>query len=278
MIGTTTRKIFRLLWLAVVAFVEDGALTQAAALAFSTLLSLAPTLVLALWATQVLGWNVQGAMIEQIGALASEQATRATQSLLDSARQHPVAGNITGAIGLCIAVVGATSVLVQLQAALNHIWRFDMRDPRNAVWQWIRQRLLCVGLLVAVAFVLVASLLIGIGLDVLLPHAYPIGKLLNQGLSLIVLAFLFAGLFRYLPQSRIHWRHALGGGAVTALLYLVGKSLIGLYLTHGALGSAYGAASALVVLLMWVYYSSAIFLFGAELIKAWLVVYRAVRT
>jgi membrane protein len=264
-------RLWRLLRAALSGFVEDDALTLSAALTFSTLLSFAPLLILALSVTSALGWSAQDAILDQLGALAGESARSAAQSVLESAKQRPAAGGIAATFGLIVAIVGATTVFAQLQTSLNDIWRVKhSAPPGNALWSWLRRRLLSVGLLTAVGFVLIVSLLASAILGTLFPHEELVGELVNQALSFVVFSVLFAALFRYLPQVRLGWRRALAGGSVTAALFLVGKVLIGIYIAHGAVGTAYGAASSLVVLLVWVYYSSAIFLFGAELVKAWL--------
>jgi membrane protein len=216
-------------------------LTLSAALTFSTLLSFAPLLILALSVTSALGWSAQDAILDQLGALAGNAARSAAQSVLDSAKQRPAAGGIAATFGLIVAIIGATTVFAQLQTSLNDIWRVKQPAPSgNALWFWLRRRLLSVGLLTAVGFVLIVSLLASAILGTLFPHEELVGELINQALSFVVFSILFAALFRYLPQVRLGWRRA------------------------------YGAASSLVVLLVWVYYSSAIFLFGAELVKAWL--------
>lgn len=265
------RRFGRVLRTAVLDFVGDDALTLSAALTFSTLLSFAPILILALWATSALGWSAQDAILEELRALAGNDARSAAQLVLESAKQQPAAGGIAGTFGLIVAIVGATTVFAQLQTSLNDIWHVDAKASGNALWSWLRRRLLSAGLLASVAFVLIVSLLVSAALGGLFPHEEIIGELMNQGLSLVVFAILFAGLFRYVPQIRIGWWRALAGGSVTAGLFVVGKTVIGIYLAHGAIGTAYGAAGSLVVLLVWVYYSSAIFLFGAELVKAWLI-------
>jgi membrane protein len=265
------RSFWSLIRTAVLGFVDDDALTLSAALTFSTLLSFAPLLILALSVTSLLGWSAQDAILDQLGAVAGNEARSAAQSVLESAKQRPATGGIAATFGLIVAIVGATTVFAQLQTSLNDIWR--VKKPAvsgNALWSWLRRRLLSVGLLAAVGFVLIASLLVSAALGTLFPHEEFVGELVNQALSFVVFAVLFAALFRYLPQVRLGWRRALAGGSVTAGLFVVGKLLIGIYIAHGAVGTAYGAASSLVVLLVWVYYSSAIFLFGAELVKAWL--------
>jgi membrane protein len=264
------KRIPALLWSATKGFIDDDALTLSAALTFSTLLSFAPILILALWATSALGWSAQDAILNELDALAGGEARAAAKAVLDSAKQRPQAGGIAGTIGLIVAIVGASTVFAQLQTSLNDIWRVPEAQRGNALWSWIRRRLLSMGLLGAVAFVLIVSLSVSAALNTALPHEEVAGEVLNQLASLAVFSILFAALFTYLPDIRIGWRRALAGGTVTALLFTLGKFLIGVYLAHGAVGSPYGAAGSLVVLLVWVYYSSAIFFFGAELVKAWL--------
>ena len=264
------RSIWQLLRTAVAGFFEDDALTLSAALTFSTLLSFAPLLILALAVTSAIGWSAQEAILDQLQALAGNEARLAAQSVLDSAKQRPATGGVAAAFGFIVALVGATTVFAQLQTSLNDIWRVKkVAATGNALWSWLRRRLLSVGLLAAVAFVLSVSLLVSAVLGTLFPHEELLGEVANQGLSLVVFAILFACLFRYLPQVRLGWRRALAGGSVTAGLFVVGKVLIGIYIAHGAVGTAYGAAGSIVILVTWVYYSAQILYFGAEFTQLW---------
>ena len=250
-------------------FIADDVLTLSGALTFSTLLSFAPILLLALWAASALGLSAQDAILRQIGGLAGEDARLAAQAVIDSVNKRSGAGDAAGIAGVLVAIAGATTVFAQLQTSLNDIWRVQY-TASGALWGWIRHRLLSVGLLAAVAFVMAASLLISAALGLLLGNSGWVWDIVNQVVTALVFSLLFAGLFRYLPDARLAWRLAFGGGFVTAILFAVGKAVIGLYLAHGSIGGAYGAAGSLVVLLVWVYYSSAIFFFGAELVKGWL--------
>jgi len=252
-------------------FVSDDVLTLSAALTFSTLLSFAPMLLLAVWAASALGLSAQEGILRQIGDLAGQDARLAAQAVIDSVNKRSDVGDAAGVVGVLVAIAGATTVFAQLQTSLNDIWRVQYR-PSGALWGWLRHRLLSVGLLAAVAFVMAASLLISAGLGLLLGNGGWLWDSVNQLITTFVFTALFTGLFRYLPDARLGWRLALGGGFVTAVSFGVGKAVIGLYLAHGSVGGAYGAAGSLVVLLVWVYYSSAIFFFGAELVKGWLTV------
>jgi membrane protein len=251
------------------AFFADDVLTLAGALTFSTLLSFAPLMLLALWATTAVGPGAQEALLAQLAALAGNDARVAAQAVIDSASKRPSVGSVAGIVGIVVALGGATAVFIQLQTSLNRIWQIPAK-PAGAVWGWLRRRVLSIGLLVSLAFFLSISLLVSAALALMLTGTGIFWEIVNETIGTAVFAGLFAGLFRYLPDARLPWRHALGGGLVTAILFVVGKFLIGLYLAHGSVGSAYGAAGSLVVLLVWVYYASAIFLFGAETVKGWL--------
>lgn len=257
---------------AVADFLADDVLTLSGALTFSTLLSFAPIVLLALWATSALGFSGQDAILRQIGELAGNDARMAAQAVIDSVDKRSKTGDAAGVIGILVAIAGASTVFAQLQASLNEIWRVTY-ESSGAMWGWIRHRLLSVGLLAAVAFVMAVSLLISAALGLVLGNSGWLWDIVNQVITTAVFSVLFAGLFRYLPDARLGWRLALGGGFITAVVFAIGKAVIGLYLAHGSVGGAYGAAGSLVVLLVWVYYSSAIFFFGAELVKGWLTVH-----
>ncbi|HEY0178787.1 MAG TPA: YihY/virulence factor BrkB family protein [Dokdonella sp.] len=250
-------------------FSEHDVLTLAASLAFYTLLSFAPLMVLGVWAGASLGHSGQAAMLSQIGALAGDDARQAAQAVIDSANKRPSAGSIAGLVGIVTSLIGATTVFAQLQSSLNWIWGIRA-VPSNAIWGWLRRRVLSVGVIAAITFVLLVSLVVSSALGLLLTHSGPIWDVANQVITVLVFAVLFAALFRYLPDARLDWRTAGWGGLATAVLFGIGKWLIGLYLSRGDVGGAYGAAGSFVVLLVWVYYSSTIFFIGAELIRAWL--------
>ncbi|MEO7063552.1 MAG: YihY/virulence factor BrkB family protein [Dokdonella sp.] len=250
-------------------FVADDVLTLSAALSFYTLLSFAPLMVLAVWATSLIGSGAQEAMLGQISALAGGDARMAAQAVIDSANKHPSLGSMAGIIGIVISLVGATSVFAQLQSSLNRIWGITAQ-PTNAILSWLRRRVLSVGVIAAIVFVLVVSLLASSALGLFLTRNGAWWDVINQVISTIVFAALFALLFRYLPDARLPWRRAAWGGLVTAVLFALGKWLIGFYLSRGDVGGAYGAAGSLVVLLVWVYYSSTIFFIGAESVQVWL--------
>ena len=250
-------------------FSEDEVMSKSAALSYYTLLSFAPLIVLGVWVSSTLAPGTQEIMLGQIAAVAGEDAREAARVVIASAEQRPSLGSIAGLVGVLVLAVGATTVFAQLQASLNRIWGIEAK-PSNALLGWLRQRILSIGVIAAIVFVLIVSLLVSTALGLFLTRSGPLWDVLNQLLSTLVFAGLFTLLFRYLPDAYLPWQRAARGGLLTAILFGVGKWLIGLYLARGEVGGAYGAAGSLVVLLVWVYYSSAIFFFSAEVVQAWL--------
>jgi membrane protein len=251
------------------AFLAHDVLTLAAALAFYTLLSFAPLMVLVMWATAASGPETQDALLGEFAALAGNDARLAALAVIEGVKHRPELGSIASLIGIVVVLVGATSVFAQLQASLNFIWDVKPRTT-NAIWGWLRRRILSAGVLLAIAFVLIVSTLVSSALGMVLVHRGSLWEIANEIVSTVIFSGLFAALFRYLPDARLPWRHAWGGGIATAIFFGVGKWVIGVYLSHGDVGGAYGAAGSLVVLLVWTYYSAVVFFFAAELMQAWL--------
>lgn len=250
-------------------FLRHDVLSLAAALSFYTLLSFAPVIVIGVWVASTVGSGAQGTLLEQIGLLLGSQAKDAAEAVIASSQDRPDLGTIAGIFGVMMLIVGSTTVFAQLQASLNIIFEMTARET-NAVWLWIRSRVLSLGVLISFGFVLLVSLTISTILGLFLTSTGPIWDVLNQLVTASIFAMLFAALFRFLPDGRIPWAYASRGGAVTAILFGSGKWAIGFYLARGDVGGAYGAAGSLVVLLVWVYYSGAIFFLGAEITKAWM--------
>lgn len=261
--------LWRVIRRAFTAFLDHDVLTLAAALAFYTLLSFAPIMMLLFWATAALDEHTQQALVSNLTLLGGSNTQLAAQTILGSLRQSADWTGMAGAAGLVIVLVGATLVFAQLQTTLDRIW--DIEAPRaNAIWLWLRQRIISMGVLLAAAFVLIVSTAVSAALDMLLARTDALLGVVNDGATVLIFTCLFAALFRYLPDARLSWRRAFAGGGVAAVLFGIGKALIGAYLAHGHVGRAYGAAGSIVVLLVWTYYSSAIFFFSAELLQAWL--------
>jgi membrane protein len=187
---------------------------------------------------------------------------------MESAAKRPSLGSIAGITGILVSIFSATTVFAQLQSSLNSIWGIEVR-PSNAIWAWLRRRVLSIGIIAAITFVLIVSLVISSLLALFLTQSGVVWDILNQIISTVIFTGLFTLLFRYLPDARLPWRFAIRGGVVTAVLFGIGKILVGLYLAEGRIGGAYGAAGSVVFVLVWVYYSSAIFFFGAEVVQSW---------
>jgi membrane protein len=254
----------------------SSAPTQSAALAFYTLFSMAPVLVVAVSiAGAVFGEAATRAEIEhQVAALAGTQSAEAVRSVLD-ASARPQLRSWAGLFGALALLVGATAVFVQLQDALNAVWEVKPK-PGRLVRNFLKKRLLSFGLVLAVGFLLLVSLVLSAALSALGAYAtralaMPPAALdvANFVLFFVVLGVLFGLMFKLVPDAVIRWRDVAVGAVVTALVFSIGKTLIGLYLGRSGVASVYGVAGSLVLLLLWVYYSSMILLMGAGFTRVW---------
>jgi membrane protein len=262
---------WRLFRSAVVAWWDDNALRLGASVAFYTLFAIAPILLIAIRiAGLVFGPEaVRGEIVGQIDGLVGTEGGRAVQALLEGA-SRPHEGWLPTIIGGVTFVITACGAFLELQAAFNTIWRVTPA-PDGQVRMFVVDRLQSFGLVVAIGFLLLVSLAASAAIAALgawLGHrtsAVPIVlQALNIVLSLVVTTGLFALLFKFLPDVDLRWGDVLTGAVVTAVLFTIGKELIGLYLGRTATASAYGAAGSVVLLLLWVYYTSQIVLVGAE--------------
>jgi membrane protein len=252
-------------------WIKHNASSLGAALSFYTLFSIAPILVIAMAvAGSIFGPHVAEArVLDQMRALLGEAGAAAMQSLLSSAHQSGLKG-VAAALGVVTLLVGATSVFGELQNTLDYIWKSPQKDS-VVWWRILRSRILSVGLILGVGFLLMVSLLFSAALAALgawfgsfMAQWRVILPALDLVLSLGLTTVLFAMIYKYVPREQIAWGDVWIGGLVTACLFSAGKLLIGLYLGRSSLSSAYGAAGSIMVLLLWIYYSAQIFLFGAE--------------
>ncbi|MEA3139448.1 MAG: rane protein [Gammaproteobacteria bacterium] len=253
------------------AWIEHNASSLGAALSFYTLFSIAPILVIAMAvAGSIFGANqAETHVLYQMRGLLGDAGAEAVQSLLSSAHQSGLKG-FAAAVAVITLLVGATSVFGELQYTLDHIWKSPRQDS-TAWWRMARSRLLSIGLILGVGFLLLVSLImsaalaaLGAWLGTFLVRWSVVLPALDLTLSLGLTTVLFAMIFKYVPREEIAWGDVWIGGLATACLFSVGKLLIGLYLGRSSLSSAYGAAGSVMVLLLWIYYSAQIFLFGAE--------------
>ncbi|NWN82983.1 MAG: YihY/virulence factor BrkB family protein [Halomonas sp.] len=252
-------------------WLERNAFSYAGSLAFYTLFSLAPTVIIAVTVIGlVLGEEAaQGQIVAQLqGTMGQDAATAIEQAVAHSRIQE--SGLLPTLLGFGALVVGATTVFAQMQFSLNTIWGVTARPSANSALVFIKNRLLSLTVVLSIGFILLVSLVLGVMLraalqaaDTLLPYM----GLLTTGaeflVSLVLIAALFATIFKVLPDVVLYWRDVVVGAVVTALLFAVGRSMIAFYLSHTATASTYGAAGSVVMILLWVYYSSLILLFGA---------------
>lgn len=249
----------------------DNALRLGASLSFYTAFALSPILIIVIFiAGFVFGEEpVQRALMEQISGLVGTASADAIQSMLASARPRSH-GFLATAISIGTVLVLATGVFVEMQDGLNTIWKSPL-EPGTGLWRFLRDRVLSFLLIVGMGFLLLVSLVVdtllgavGAYLTALLPTSEAVLRGLNAVMSIVTVTVLFGMMFRLLPNAKVAWGDVWVGAGVTAVLFTIGKFLIGLYLGKAGISSAYGAASSLMVVLLWVYYSSLIFYFGAE--------------
>ncbi len=244
-------------------FVETDLMTQAASLSFYALLSLAPLLVLLLWLTASLYPSAQAALIEQVRSLAGQDAGRIADTVIENAKSRPDVGSLAGVWSTLLLFVGATAVFARLQGALNLIFHTDAQRLGGGLFAWIRKRVFSFGVVFALGFLLLVSMTLTTALEIVFSNVPTLLPMLGNLAALAVYSFAFALLYHYLPDRRVRWRQALIGGLVTALLFVAGRYLIGLYIGRAAPGSAYGSMGTLVILLVWMYYAAVVFFVGA---------------
>jgi membrane protein len=267
--------MWRLLKDTLSAFIEDEALSRGAAIAFYTVTSLAPVLLIVISiAGLVFGAEAaRGAILGQLTALMGQQAADVLQAALASASTTS-SGVLATMVGVVTLLVTASGMFGEMQVALNRIWKAEPKS--GTISNLVRARAASLGLVAALGFLLVVSLVVsaaitalGSYLDAWLPFGKVILSIINSLVSLALLTVLFAAIYKVLPDRSIAWRDVIVGAAVTAVLFTIGKSLIGWYLGSSAVASSYGAAGGLIVLFLWVYYSTQVFLAGAEFTKVY---------
>lgn len=274
------KALWRLLKESVSAWLDDYAASMGAAIAYYTMFSIAPLLLIVIAvAGLVFGREAaQGEVFTQLQGLMGDEGAVAVQGLLRSASE-PTTGTLAIILGGLALFIGATTVFGELQTALDRIWRAPSLKKTSGIWTLVRERLLSFGMILTIGFLLLVSLVMSAALAAA-------GKWWNSNfrgweavlhianfvLSFVIITVLFAMIYKILPRVRIAWRDVWIGAAVTAVLFAIGKFLIGLYLGKSGIVSGFGAAGSIVVLLVWVYYSAQIFLLGAEF--TWVYAYR----
>ena len=254
---------------------EDNASRLSAALAYYTTFSIAPLLALVIAIAGLLGGReaVHSQVMDQIGGLVGDEGRAFVEDMLLSLSE-PQNGVLASAVSLFVLLFGALGVFSELQNSLNTIWEVKPKPVKGLVlsaWRLLRQRILSFSMVLAIGFVLLASLAVNAALSAVGGMVWASSSLpawFTQGINLVtsffVITLLFALMFKFLPDAEISWRDVWLGAAVTSLLFNLGKFAIGYYLGRSSVGTSFGAAGSLVLILIWVYYSAQIFFFGAE--------------
>jgi len=256
---------------------QDNCLRLAASLAYYTALSLAPLLLLIVGVVGLVLDRQQVAtqLATQLEGLMGQAGRELVTSILTTT--SPQGSAVATIVGLVTLFIGATAVFGELQSTMNLIWEVQPAPTSGVwagIWAWLRARVFSLAIVFALAFLLLVSLVISAalaGATALFqgPEQAVLSRVLEIAVSLLVLTFVFALLYKYVPDAEIGWRDVWLGGFITAVLFTLGKTAIGIYLGRASVGSAYGAAGSMVVLLVWVYYSALIMFFGAEFTHAW---------
>ena len=272
---TATNQVLGLIKKTIVGFVEDDALSHGAAIAFFTVTSMAPLLLVTAAVAGVAFGNetAQNAIVNQLVSLTGPEFASFFQSVLEKASTRS-SSTLASVIGIFALGVTISGVFGELQTALNTIWKIKART--TTISRFIRARAVSFGLVVAMGFLLMTSLAVSAALaalgDFMQSHWPGLGLVLivlNFLISFFLIALMFAAIFKVLPDRSLHWRDVILGGVSTSLLFAIGKYLIAAYLVSSGIATTYGAAGALILLLLWVYYTAQILLLGAEFTKAY---------
>ena len=243
-----------------------------AALAYYTAFSLAPLLLIVMAiAGLVFGADAaRGEIFGQLRALMGDAAAKGIEAMLVSVSK-PAEGITATLVGAVVLFIGATTVFGELQDALDRIWRAPARDKHGGLWRLLRARVLSFGMIFGIAFLLMVSLVLGAGMAALgkwwggvFGGWAALAQAVNAIASFAMTTGVFAFIYKVMPRVKVHWLDVWLGAVITALLFTVGKTLIGLYIGKTGIASGFGAAGSIVVVLVWVYYSAQVFLMGAE--------------
>jgi membrane protein len=274
------RKIGRLLQETFKQWQQDKASRLAAALAYYTVFSISPLLVIAIAIAGVFFGQSEAKqqVIQQLDTLIGPEAMQPILNALDNISQPQIRG-IASLISIAVLFIGASGIFAELQDALNIVWKVQP-NSQQGIGQFIRKRISSFMMVVAIGFLLILSLILSAVVSTIskyrtdfLPGSEVLWENLDFIVSLGLMTFLFGLMFKYVPDAKITWKDVLVGSVITALLFLFGKFLLGLYLSKGSLGSPYGAAGSLIVFLAWVYYSAQIILLGAEFTQVYAQMY-----
>jgi membrane protein len=253
--------------------VSFNVLKLSGALAFFTIFSLPGLLIILIWFSDLFYSReiIETTLYGQISGFVGHEAAVDIQETIRTAT-HSTGRNFATLVGLVVLLIGATSVFSEIQDSINHIWRLKARPRKGLGWlKLIINRLLSFSMIITLGFLLLVSLVINGSMDMLVKYYMEtnpeLTTLLVQSLKILltflITAFIFGAIFKVLPDAQVEWKHVLIGACVTAILFMTGKFVISYYLGHSLMTSAYGATGSIIVVLLWVYYSSMILFFGA---------------
>ena len=272
---TTLGKVWLLLRMTGEGFLADDAWSRAASIAYFTLFSVAPTLLVVI-AVAGLAFGqeaAQGAIVSQLSGLMGRETAEALQGMIRSASDR-MTGTWATVIGVVAILLATTGVFGEVQSSLNTVWKAKPRS--STVSRLVRARIASLGLVIAFGFVLMVSLAVSAALTALMTFLHGIFPILEASLvvvdfllSIVLISALFAAMYKVLPDTPIAWHDVIVGAICATLLFTGGKYLIALYIGQSDISSSFGAAGALIVLLLWIFYSAQIFLLGAEFTQAW---------
>lgn len=265
-------RAFYLLKDSFIAFSEDDAMKMSAALAYYTIFSLAPLLLIIIWLTGFFYGEQasQGQIFQELNKVVGEEAAKLIQEFIKGISLAGKSG-LAIVIGIGTLIAGATKVFIEIQASINSIWGVRAK-PKKGWLKLIIDRVLSFSVIIGLGFLLIVSLSVNVVIDALsgiLINYFPdttvflIG-LANGTISFVVIAIMFAVIFKFLPDAEIKWSYVRAGAVFTTMLFILGKYFIGLYMQYAAPASAYGAAGSTIIILLWIYYTAAILFFGAE--------------
>lgn len=250
---------------ALAALYRADPMTLAASIAFYTALSFAPIIVVSLALAAQFWPGSEMRLVDQLGTLLGTQVRDVARLVVESGRIERFAFSASGIISLGALLVSASTAFAQLQDAINRIWMIEAPVQTNAIWGWVRRRLLSLGMIAVIAFFLVVTLVVSTLLSAALTQEGWGWVVVNEAITVAVFTVAFAALFRFVPDEREQWRPILLGAFATAILFDIGKWALGAYLASSDQADAYGTSGSVVLLLVWVYYSSLIVLLGAGL-------------
>jgi len=262
-------------------FFENNVLKLSASLAFSTIFSLPGLLIIVIWVSnlfyrrEVVEGTLYGQIAKFVGTDAAASIQQTMQNSLTSGHSHWAT-----IIGLVSLIIGATGVFGEIQDSINRLWKLKAKPRKGrGLFRFIINRLLSFSMIISLGFILLVSLIINGAMDLLVNHLlrnFPsvtviVAYIINIIVTFLITAFVFGLIFKVLPDARIQWKHVRVGAFTTAFFFMVGKFLISYYLGHSTMSTAYGAAGSTIIVLLWVYYSSAILYFGASFTREYAV-------